>query len=234
MWELIARVGNLESGLLHTFVQLMLRPGRVARSYVCGDQRSFVPPLSYLFLGAALQLGSLWITGDYLRANLARQWNASPATEAKQKLDDLFDGRAGEAMGEAYLASVQQAYVYAALLFFCLPFGTCLYLLHRLAGERFRLAETMIFAFYCFGQTLALTAVGSLLCHRYTTVQMTMAIVVYTAVPLWAHGDFFRRSWLSRSFTLLATLVATAIFLLSIVGIFMVSVATMVVRVKMG
>jgi hypothetical protein len=51
--EFLAKSLSLDNGLLHTFIELSLRPGRMIREYVWGRRRRFTHPVAYLLLSAA-------------------------------------------------------------------------------------------------------------------------------------------------------------------------------------
>lgn len=232
--DLIEKVTNIEKGYLFTLLSLFRRPGRVPRDYVSGKQNCYVNPLTYFLIGTALQLVALWFTQDVLRDQLVTRFQSSAPSATQQaqfsQIEEKLGKPMGEAMAESYFLSIQQGYAYAALLFFCVPFGLLLYWFHTLLGEPFRLGETIVFSLYIMGQMLLITAVLTPFCARIgTSVQMVMAMATYIGIPQWAHGDFFQSTWPSRLLTLLATGLSMLLFIASIMCIFLVTFVVTVV-----
>lgn len=242
--DLFSRMSNFEYGLLFTFLQLLIRPGGVARDYIQGKQRCYTNPLTYFFLGAALQLVSLWFSEGVLRQQIEESFSIQAAASSNangeqpsqlKAIEDLFQKDPAEAIADVYISTIQQAYSYAALLFFCFPFGVLLKFLHRFSGEKFRLGETMVFALYVFGQMLVITAMLTPITVRLgTSYQSTMAIATYFILPQVAHTTFFKRSWRARVLTLLATGCSMLIFIMAIVGIFIASILFHVFWIKLN
>src|SRR4051812_23439118 len=52
--EIIAQIGQLDHGLLYTFVQLLRRPGPTIREYISGRRRIYTSPISYTLLAVGL------------------------------------------------------------------------------------------------------------------------------------------------------------------------------------
>ena len=222
MREMVSRLTDFDRGLLHTFLDLMIRPGQVAKDYVTGKQKPYVNPLTYFFIGTACQMISLFLCESILVRMLKERFTTGLPPQARTQLDTAFEGDAAQGMAEVYISSVQQGYAYAALFCFCLPFAFLLYLLQRIAGDRFRFSETCIFALYCFGQMLVITAVTTPIAIRIGfPVQMATALGTYFVFPLHAHTGFFRSTWLARILTATTTLISSMLFFGSILVIFM-------------
>ncbi len=232
--DLLQRLTNLERGLLRTTVDMFRRPGYVARDYVSGKQRPYTSPLAFFLIGTALQLVSLFLTKDLLHekmtGNFQESSTASISLEQQEELAKILGQDLGSAMADNYLATIGQAYTYAALLFFALPFALFLFWLHRITSEKFCLAETLVFSLYVFGQMLMVTAFTTPIATRIDmNLQMVVAVSIYLALPLRAHTGFFESTWLSRFLTFLATVGAMLIFYCSILGIFVASFCTQVI-----
>ncbi len=228
----VSQLVNVERGLFRTFLDMMRRPGEVARDYVSGKQRPYVNPLTYFFVGAAAQLISFFLCLPIIRKNLRVEFEKvmTQNAELATALEKVFSGEPVTAIIECYTAAIQQAYTYAALLFFCVPFSLFLLMLHRVAGEKFRLAETFVFALYSFAQMLIITAVTNLIALRIDPMlQSVLALGTYAVYPQWAHGGFFQRTWLSRLMTLIATFLTSCIFFSSIMFIFVATVVAAIV-----
>jgi hypothetical protein len=226
--SLVSRMTDIESGLFHTFWNLCLRPGKVARDYVTGIQRPYVNPLTYFFLAATMQILAFWSIETAFREQLGNQFGTqlsqASTPENLEKAEKLLGSSLKDVLVDSYVTAISQGYSYLALIFFVIPFAFMLWMLHGAIGEKFRMGETMIFSIFVFSQILLVTA-G---CTPFTfpagsTVHMLMAISVYTVVPQLAHGSFFARTWASRLMTLLAVLFSVIPFVGSIIGILLVS-----------
>lgn len=220
--EMFSRLTDLDRGLFHTFIGLLVRPGQVAKDYVCGKQRPYVHPLTFFFIGTAMQMVSLFLCESILVEMLRANIDESLPAEAKGQLLKMFGENPTLAIAEIYISSIQQAYAYAALFFFCFPFSLSLYFLHRLGRDKFRFSETSVFSLYCFGQMLVLTALFTPIAIRIGTApQLLMALGTYFIYPLYAHKAFFRPGWFSRVLTAMATVISTLLFFSSILLIFL-------------
>lgn len=235
---------SLDHSLLKTWLALFTQPGQLARDYVSGRQKCYLSPLTFFLIGTAAQLLVLLALGGLLREKIengilttlekvqaANAEAESPEDALPKEVDPDEALDEGENEGEAskirasaakfadnYLSAIQQVYTYGALFFFCIPFAIALYLTHRLAGEKFRLGETMVFSLYIFGQMLILTAIANLLTIPFAfSLQPIGAIGVYLIYPLYAHAPFFKSTWFSRAMTFLSTCVASGIFFFSLI-----------------
>ncbi len=223
--DLVSRVTSFERGLLFTFWQMCLRPGTVAQQYVLGRQKSYTNPLTYFFLSVAAQLAAIWLLETPMREGLAKQFREQPNQDAFEKLNKMFDGNAVDIFIDSYFNAIQQAYLYCALLFFCFPFSVMVLWGQRLLGNRFTWGETSVFSLYIFGHSLFATAILSLLAAGFDmSWQLIFTAVLMLVLPQQAHTNFFSSGWISRSITLLSTLVSSVFLLLSIGGIFFISV----------
>lgn len=223
--ELFSRVTDLERGLLHTFVDMMVHPGVVVRDYVMGKQKPYVNPLTYFFIGTALTMISLFLCQSILVENMQKSFGRDVNGPARAQLDKIFDGDGALGVAECYITAVQQGYAYLAFFCFCFPFAVLLRWFHALPGGKFRLAETMVFSLFCFGQMLIITAFLTPITIRIgTSVQLIAALATYIVFPLHAHTSFFRSTWTARLLTILATVISSLLFFSSIVVIFFVTV----------
>ena len=228
--DLVSRITSLERGLLHTFIQLCLRPGIVAREYVHGKQRRYANPLTYFFLGVAAQLAAVWLMDSQMRVHFDAQMREQSGEIAFQRLNEIFAGNAAEVIKDAYLGAIQQAYLYCVILFFCLPFSLLVLGGQRLIGEKFTWGEVSVFTLYMFGHVLMFTALFSLLSYRYDmALQLYAATFLYLLLPQHAHTHFFRGGWLSRGITFIATSISMVLLILSISGVFTASVVWAIV-----
>lgn len=228
--DLISRVTSVERGLFFTFWQLCRRPGIVARDYVHGCQKRFTNPLTYFFLSVAAQMAAIWLLEEPMRQGLTQQFNPQQNPQAVEKLNEIFGGQAVEIIVDSYFNAIQQAYLYCALLFFCLPFSLIVLGGQRILGKRFTWGETVVFSLFVSGHCLMTTAILALVTAQIDmSWQFIFNALFVLILPQQAHTHFFPEGWLSRSLTLIATLICSALLLLSIVGVFAASVAWAVV-----
>ncbi len=228
--DVLSRVFNWERGWFYTLGCMFRCPGQVARDYVSGKQRCYVSPLAYYFLGAAAQLLVLWCYSPLLRQRFSATFQgtlqAGNNEAASEKLKSVLGQELPDALADVYLATMQQSYSYAALLFFCLPWAIALRFFYQILGDDFRLGETMVFSLYVFGHVLLLTAaIAPFTFTRAAEVHMLLSMSIYFIYPQWAQGSFFGTGIPRRSLTLLSTLISTGIFMGSIVVLFTVSFA---------
>lgn len=230
-WELVqnllSRVTDIERGLLFTVINMFTRPGGVCRDYVSGKQKPYINPLTYFFLGAALQVFAFWWVADELRSRMVAELNQHQLIrneEANAKLEELLGQPMAEALMDSYVSAILQGYTYVGLFSFVVPFAIWLWLFHSSTGEKFQVGETAVFGLYSFGQILVLTAVfGLVTFHLGNNAHLLMASSVYALFPQFAHTGFFASSWTSRLLTLLATLLAWCTFVLGILIMFALS-----------
>lgn len=224
--ESFSKVTDLNRGLLHTLIWMFRDPGKVAKDYISGRQREYVSPLTYFLIGAALQIFAYWLIQDGLQNMLASRLTEVLDQQKELRPDQLAEAKAfflSEAFLGSFVTTLQQAYTYAALLCFALPFSFLLWILHRLAGEKFNLGETLVFAMFVFGQVLILTACLTPIVFMISPALQAVLMLAYTIVPQLAHSSFFRRSWRARMVTLSATGLAFIPFSLSFITIFAVT-----------
>jgi hypothetical protein len=226
--RLMSEFTNVEQGLLHTFIDLMIRPGIVARDYICGRQRPYVNPLTYFFIGTAVQLVSFFLCQSLLhnamRSQIAEAFTQYPP-DVVENLNKMFNGDPAVGIADCYVTSIQQAYTYAALFSFCFPIALLLMLGHRLAGEKFRLGETTVFSLYTVGHMLILTATVNLVLLRYApSAQPFVALSVCLLYPLHVHSGFFQKTWSARLITLVSTVLGFLSFLCILIIIFAITI----------
>jgi len=231
LWDAITKFIDYESGFLHTLIELFKQPGVVARKYASGEKQCFISPITVFVLGSALQLFSLWLVQGQLVDSISARFASQAANNpemAKQfaKAEERIGQPLPELMANSYINAMQQGYMYAGFLFFCLPFAFGLKLFHNALGEPFYLGETMIFALFVFGQTLIITAVLTPIALQiHVSLQAAVGIISYIVMPQWAHGGFFRSTAASRVMTTLATVLAIGCFLGAIFCVGLVSLA---------
>lgn len=158
---------SLESGLLHTFAELSLRPGRMIREYVWGRRRRFTHPVAYLLLSAAAST-AVWPLRE-------RSFNASMGG----------DSAGGDVLLNQAFLQVMQALethpVFSAILVCCF-FVPLQRLLFR---GQINTADAFVYALFLFGHVLLweslLTPVAALVFTNSNGVAdyATPAIMLY-------------------------------------------------------
>ncbi len=212
--DLVARVFNLEDGLLLTLRRALADPGGLARAFVAGERRRYVNPLSFFLLAATLALFSLLWLEDTIQSgivdlyrNMGFYENMEPKQyRVQQKLfgEDPLTGIASLAtnlivQAYTYLMLVQ-ALVYAAFVRFFF-------------GNRYLFAETVVLGLYGFGAAVCLSALLSapvVWAFGYTGF-MVMGFATSIGFILHATLGFYARSWKTAALALLSyvlTLVA--------------------------
>ncbi|MEM7782339.1 MAG: DUF3667 domain-containing protein [Planctomycetota bacterium] len=217
--DLFAKVTDVDRGLFFTFWAMLIRPGQVAKDYVRGKQKVYVNPLTFFFIGAAIQLLGLWICEGELRSVIKEQFTTQREQQPNidrqmTEIESRVGKPADQFFADSYIGAMQQGYTYAALLFFSLPFAVMLFLLHRIIGSEFYLGETVVFSLYVFGQILIITAISLPLALFIfgPILHGILSMFVYLIFPMHAHRRFFPPGFVSRAMTLMALLVSTATF----------------------
>lgn len=217
---LVGKHVKLERGLLHTLLDLTLRPRGMLRGYLAGDRRSeYVNPVSFLLLaaGTSLLVGRLYLDG--YRAWMGTQ--VATSTAAWQSTADAGPERA-EAFVRHYvqaLYEVMQSTTFTGLAL-VIPFGLALRLAFRKAGVN--LAESLALALYVTGHAIFLhtALVAPFLVAGEWDLAQNVGLVLYLVAPLWLGLGYFGASaghLLRFSLAMLAAyLVGTAIILAAV------------------
>ena len=156
LWrEFVARVLNVDRGLLHTFLDLSRSPGDTVRRYLHGQRRRYVSPFYYLFVGAALSVLTFRLIGAEFEA-----WTQG---QKAQYAAFMTPGQI-----EAYMNILAGSMQYTAVvaLFMCVPFGLLLRLFFR--KRDVNLAESLVFALFTFGQVSFVASLFTLLLLPFT------------------------------------------------------------------
>lgn len=147
------RVFDLDSGLLHTFWQLIRDPARVAQNYSAGIRKPYVNPFTYFILAAALQLLGYTFAQPAVIDATAELFESNPESVA------LYVELWGEEAPARYVAVtsgvMQQAYTWITFCFFAVPLAITLRLL--MGGKNMNLAEAGVFSTYATAQMLFAT-----------------------------------------------------------------------------
>jgi len=176
MKEFLTRTLSLESGLVHTFVALTLRPGRMIREYACGKRQQFTNPVGYLMLSAAASV-AVWP----LRERSFLEGAARTAGD-----DKLWDN-----VFLQVTTALQVHPVLSALLVCCffVPLQRLLF-----AGQ-ITIAESFVYALFLFGHAIMLesllTPVAALLSTDSNSVLDNASSVVLLYLLVAAAWGYF-------------------------------------------
>jgi hypothetical protein len=214
--SLVGKHLKLERGLLHTLVDLTLRPGAVLGGYFSGARRrDYLNPVTYLLLSAATSLLVFELYEDRYRTWMAQQI----AAETRRQMPDGTTalGPASE-FTRAYIESmfeVMQRTTFTSLAL-VIPFALLVWLLFR--GPRLNLAEALAFAFYAMGTGLFLHSlvITPLLMAGQWDLAQHGGIVLYLAMPVWMGLAYFGFSAGRALRMLLAVLAGFAIGVVAI------------------
>jgi hypothetical protein len=204
--EFLTRALSLESGLLHTFVALSLRPGRMIREYNYGRRQQYTNPVGYLLLSAAASV-AVWPMRE-------RSFMESAARAAGD--DQLWDS--------VYLqvtTAIQVHPVYSALLVCCffVPLQRLLF-----AG-RISIAESFVYALFLFGHAIMLetllTPMAALLSNNADGFLDNASSVVLLYLLVAAAGDYFGvhfSTFLRTAVVITAALLGLVLMLVAVAG----------------
>lgn len=168
---------HLEKGLPHTFVDLVIRPGRLLRGYFDGRYRhEYTNPVVYSLMATA---ASLLAFGTY-RDAFSNWMRARVATLPTAAAPDSFL--------QAYLGNLFVASQRAALSSFLLaiPMALPVWLLFR--SPRLNLAEAFAFALYAIGTYLfahALAVSPIVYATHHWIFAQYAGLALQVAIPLW-------------------------------------------------
>jgi hypothetical protein len=135
--EFLARSLPFESGLLHTFAGLSVRPGRVIREYVCGRRQRFTHPVAYILLSAAASV-AVWPL---------REQSFAASIRATDGADDLLNAAFNQVT-----TGLETHPLFSALLVCCffVPFQRVLF------HGQITTADAFVYALFVFGQAIML------------------------------------------------------------------------------
>jgi hypothetical protein len=150
----VRRVFDLDAGVLHTFLQLLRDPGRVAQNYSAGIRKAYVNPFTYYLLAAAVQLFAYVLAQPVVKRFTARVFETYPSTAMFYV--ELWGDDAATRYAEFTSQVMQQTYTWITLFLFAVPLAIALRLM--LGGKKMNLAESGVFALYTTAQMLLLTA----------------------------------------------------------------------------
>lgn len=222
LWrEFAQRFLKLERGLGRTFIGMTRSPGRVARDYVAGRRRTYVNPLSYLLLGAAvsLLLMPLYSSPDHFLGDGANSSMFEQSLEVGFELrgrsfDDLTPEKRArlEAFMEVYIVelfgAIKQLNSVLSLVLAVLM-ALCLKLLFGGSRTTFTLAETLVLTLFVCGQYLLLASLlMSAVAPLGPAVTTGLGLLPFIALVVAGTVGFYGRSWGNAALGLLTAVVS--------------------------
>jgi hypothetical protein len=191
--DFLARIFDLESGLLHTVWRMTVSPGSVPRDYVVGRRTRYVRPGTYFVLASALSvllfplMEAAYV--DYLQEALtpAMESGALSDLDEDQFMDTLVDWTGRSAM---YMSLLLTA-IYVPVVRWMVPGWRA----------RYNLAETFVFGIYTMAHVTLLCLPfygvpylfsGLAFGFGITSVLMIVLYALYTGV---AALRFHTRTW---------------------------------------
>ena len=225
--DFLARIFDLESGLLHTVWRMTVSPGSVPRDYVVGRRTRYTRPGTYFVLASALSvlLFSLMEVAyvDYLQEVLTPTMESGALSDLDedQFMDTLVDWTGRSSM---YISLLLTA-IYVPVVRWAVPGWRA----------RYNLAETFVFGIYTMahGTLISLPLYGIpylfsdlALGFGITSVLMIVILALYTSV---AALRFHTRKW-STFLMAVLTYLFTYIAFSSVGGILGVIIAVLAAR----
>lgn len=208
----ISRVFDLDSGLLHTFLELFRRPGQVARDYFSGIRQPYVNPFTYFILAAAVQIISMSALSEPMARVLAE--NTTFVSSETNIWLYIF----GEDWAREYVAfaidSMAQTYTWTKFFFFAIPLAAFLRLL--MGKRRINAAEGIVFSLYVSGHMLLLSATSVVVILTTGSLWYQQMLVYPIILGYTVYGILSCFGWSMRTFVVggVAVILAFACFLI--------------------
>jgi hypothetical protein len=184
--ELTAQLLEVDHGLMHTFVDLLRRPGAMIRGYVEGRRRKYTSPITYVLIASALSLLRSALTPDAARSIQEQAASITPTLRLvySQAQVDVF----------MRLEDLVTTNKFAMDAFMLVPIVLTLRFLFRKRGVN--LAEVSVFTCYTIGQaTLISVVVGTpLMLVASAKMESWLFIAATLGYLLYAGLGFFGRS----------------------------------------
>lgn len=181
--ELAGQFLEVDRGFLHTFVDLLRRPGATIRAYINGRRRSYTSPLGYILIATAFSV---------LRAAMTPE-TAKKIADMNTSLKPTLSLIYSPAQIEIFLRIEQLITTnkFAMDAFLLVPIVLSLRLLFR--KQNVNLAELAVFACYTFGQaTIVTILVGlPLLLFPAATLYSAMFMAITLGYLVYAGIGFF-------------------------------------------
>jgi hypothetical protein len=184
--ELAGQFLEIDRGLLHTFVDLLRRPGAMIREYIGGRRRSYTSPLAYILIATAFSVLRAALTPE--TAKKLSDMNAS----IKPTLSLIYN----PAQIEVFLRieSLITTNKFAMDAFLLVPIVLSLRFLFR--KRNVNLAELGVFTCYTFGQATLVTIIAGLPLLLFPSATLysgmfmaiTLGYLVYSGIGFFGRG----------------------------------------------
>ena len=170
--ELAGQFLEVDRGLLHTFVDLLRRPGATIRDYIRGRRRSYTSPLAYILIATAFSVLRSALTPDTAKKL------ADMNTSIKPVLSLIYS----PAQIDVFMRIEQLITTnkFAMDAFLVVPIVLSLRFLFR--KQRVNLAELGVFACYTFGQATLVTILVGLPLLFFPAASLYSAIFIATTL----------------------------------------------------
>ncbi len=171
---------DMESGLLHTFVQMCIRPGRVILEYCHGKRRTFVNPFAYALFGTAVSILLLNLTLDSSSVVLDSFRMMGQMMQLSETQLDLFV--------EVQLEGIQYTSLLTAVT--CIPFAVILRVMFP--RREFCIAELMAFSLFVLGHVFYVDVLTYPIQYWFGfNVASLLTFLIYVLVAAHATLGFF-------------------------------------------
>ena len=215
---------NLDRGLGRTLVDVVLRPGHVARTFVEGKRQTYTHPITLLFVIYAAYAVIFGFMEEPFQEMMRRGMEQGMAMQGSQAQDLSPEGAAlAESMMENMVDGIRFFYTYGAY-FTALLIAPLALLLRWLLGDRGRnVAECAVFGAYVeaavvIPSALVITPLSVLTQQQWIG---SLSFVLYLGYAIWGAAQFFDR----RPGTLALAGLCMAVALVVYLGFFAVGIA---------
>ena len=216
---------NLDRGLGRTLVDVMLRPGHVARTFVEGKRQTYTHPITLLFVVYAAYALVFGVLEEPLQEMMRGAMADGMAMQGSQPQNLSPDEAAfAESLVENMVEGIEFFYTYGAY-FTVLLIAPLAFLLRWLLGDRGRnVAECAVFGAYLEAavvvpSALVITPVSVLTGFHWIG---SLSFALYLGYAIWGAAQFFDR----RPGTLALAGLCMAVALVVYLGFFAVAIGT--------
>ena len=202
---------NLDRGLGRTLVDVVLRPGHVARAFVEGRRQTYTHPIPLLFVLYAVYAVVFGIIEEPLQEMMREGMAAGMGMQGTQPQDLSPET---EAVTEGLVQGVGFFYTYGAY-FTVLLIGPLAVLLRWLLGDRGRnVAECAVFGAYVEAAVVLPSALVITPLSVLTGSQGVglISLVLYLAYAAWGARQFFGPRLSTLALAVLCMVVALAVY----------------------
>ena len=206
---------NLDRGLGRTLIDVVLRPGEVARAFVEGRRQTYTHPITLLFVLYAVYAVVFGILEEPFQ-EMMREGMAAGATLQGTNAEDLSPEAAAfaESITERLIQGMRFFYTYGAY-FTALLIAPLALLLRWLLGDRGRnVAECAVFGAYVEAAVVIPSAlvVTPLSVLTKSEAIGSLSLVLYLVYAAWGARTFFDRRPGTMALAVLCMVVALVVY----------------------